>query len=357
MAIKPKVTINDIAKAVNVTAATVSRALNNNPRISEATKKAVLKAAKELNYQPNNIAAALRHGKSHLIGVIVPRADRAFFSSVIRGIEEIANEINYKVIICQTYEDLEKESQTIETLVNARVDGIIASISKNTIDFSHYQSAIDKGFPVVLFDRTSDLVTVNQVVIDDYYGGYEITKHLIEQGCQKIAHLTSPIKINIYKDRLRGYMDCLADYGIPFDENLVIESNLQLQDGRASMEKLLAGKRVPDAVFSASDYGIMGALQVLKEKNIRVPEDVALAGFGNEPFTSFTDPTLTTVDQLSITMGRVTAELFFEQLKVSKKKHHEPHKTMLKPGIIVRQSSMKKKQEEARIVETKKKAI
>lgn len=336
-----KTTIHDIAKLLNVTASTVSRALNNNPRISETTRKAVLKAAKQLNYQPNNIAAALRHGKSHIIGVIVPTADRNFFASVVRGIEEIANKINYKVIICQSYDDYDHEVQTVDALTSARVDGIIASIGKYTVDFAHFEKAKEKGFPIVLFDRTTDQLDVNQVMIDDYLGAYEMVSHLIEQGCKRIAHFTSPVKVSIFKERLRGYTDALKEHGLPFDQKLVVESNLQLKDGRESMKKLLKLKNLPDAVFSSSDYGAMGAMQVLKENNIRIPEEVALAGFSNEPFTSFTDPTLTSVDQMALTMGRVTAELFFEQLRDGSNKKHQSHKTVLKPELIIRQSSLK----------------
>ncbi|MBL6446707.1 LacI family DNA-binding transcriptional regulator [Fulvivirga sp. 29W222] len=337
-----KTTIHDIASFLNVTASTVSRALNNNPRISENTRKAVLKAAKQLNYQPNNIAAALRNGKSNLIGVIVPTADRAFFSSVVRGIEEIANRLGYKIIICQSYDDYSKEIQTVEALANARVDGIIASIGKETVNFDHYNDLLKKGIPIVLFDRTTDQLAVNQVMIDDYQGAYDAVSHLVDEGCQRIAHFTSPVKISIYKERLRGYTDALKDHGIPFDDNLVIESNLQLEGGRQSMLQLLELNKMPDAIFSASDYGAMGAMQVLKEKKIKIPQQVALVGFANEPFTSFTDPTLTTVDQLSLAMGHVTAELFFDQLNsLDKQIPQRTQKTVLQPQLIIRQSSLR----------------
>ena len=341
MAEKGKATIHDIAEMLNITASTVSRALNNNPRISETTRKTVLKAAKQLNYQPNNIAAALRNGKSHIIGIIVPTADRTFFASVVRGIEEIANKINYKVIICQSYDNYEKEVQTVDALLSARVDGIIASIGKNTEDFGHYKRALEKGLPVVLFDRTTDELEVSQVMIDDYLGAYKVTEHLIQQGCRRIAHFTSPKKLSIFRERFRGYADALAKHNIPFDERLVVGSNLQLEDGRKSMEELLKLDIVPDAVFSSSDYGAMGAMQVLKERKIKIPQEVALAGFSNEPFTSFTDPPLTTIDQFSLRMGNITAELFFEQLKQNGKKHL-PQKTVLKPELIIRQSSLRK---------------
>lgn len=340
---KSKPTIRDIAEELNVTASTVSRALNNHPRISESTKKAVLIAAKKLNYQPNNLAAALRNGRSHIIGIIVPTADRAFFSSVVRGVEEISNKANYKVMICQSYDIHEKEVMAVEALLNAQVDGIIISYAKTTYNFDHLKNVQAKGIPLILFDRTTKELDASQVVIDDYIGAYKTVEHLIQQGCKRIAHFTSAMQVSIYKERFRGYKDALESYNIPYIEEIVIESNLQLEDGRNCMRKLLELKKMPDAVFSASDYGAMGAMQVLKENDIKIPEQIALAGFSNEPFTSFTDPPLTSVDQLSIAMGNLTAEVFFDQIANNKKNISQT--ITLKPELIIRKSSLKIKEE------------
>lgn len=337
-----KTTIHDIARKLNITASTVSRALKDHPRISQETKKAVLKVAHKLNYQPNNIAAALRNGRSNIIGIIVPTADRSFFSSVIRGIEEIANQSRYNVMICQTHDSYKKEVDTVEALLNARVDGILASHGKETVDFDHFRKIKSKGIPLVLFDRSSDEIEASNVVIDDYIGGYKATEHLIEQGCRRIAHFTSPRKIPIFRERLRGYRDALQNHGVRFDESLVIESSLQLEDGRNSMLKLLSLKRLPDAVFSSSAYGAMGALQILKENKIRVPQEVALVAFSNEPFTSFTDPALTTVDQHPLRMGNAAAAIFLQEI-AAKNSSFVPQKIVLKPELIVRASSLKLK--------------
>lgn len=335
---KQKATIHDIAEKLSITASTVSRALNNHPRISEATKKKVLKTAKRLNYQPNHIASALRSGKSKLIGVIVPTANRNFFSSVIRGIEEIANSLNYKIIISQSYDEFDKEVQTVEALLNARVDGIIASIGKATENFDHFEKIMTKGIPLVLFDRISNELEVSQVVIDDYLGAYQTVDHLIQNGCKRIVHFTSTQRINIYKERKRGYEDALKDHGLTVDPELIVYSNMQLEDGRSNMEEILKKKISFDGVFSSSDYGIMGAMQVLKEHGYKIPEQVKLAGFGNEPFTSFTEPAITTVDQKSIPMGKITAETFFELLN-SSNTEAVAKKTILKPELIIRDSS------------------
>ena len=339
---KEKATIHDIAEKLNITASTVSRALRGHPRISAETKKAVLKVAQKLNYQPNHIAAALRNGRSNIIGIIVPTADRSFFSSVIRGIEEIANASHYNVMICQTYDNYKKEVATVEALLNTRVDGIIASHGKETADFSHFLKAKERGIPVILFDRSNDDLEVSQVVIDDYLGAYKATEHLIQQDCKRIAHFTNTLHISIYKERLRGYHDALVNNGLKYDESMVVSSNLQAEDGRNSMLQLLKIKEIPDGIFSASALSIAGAMQVLKERNIKVPEQVALVGFSNESFMLFTEPTLTAVDQHSMRMGNAAAEIFLEEMSSDRLKFI-PQKIVLKPELIIRQSSLRKK--------------
>jgi LacI family transcriptional regulator len=338
---KEKTTIHDIAKKLNITASTVSRALNDNPRISDDTKKLVRKAAIKLKYQPNQLAAALRNGRSNILGIIVPTADRSFFSSVVRGVEEIANQSRYNVMICQTYDHYEKEVATIEALLNAQVDGVIASHAKETANFDHFLKLKAKGIPLIMFDRSNDELEVSHVVIDDFLGGYKATEHLIQQGCRRIAHFTNARKISIYKERFRGYREALADNKIPYDPALVIESDLQLEDGRNGMTQLLKLKQIPDAVFSSSAYGAMGAMQILKEKNIRIPQQVALVAFSNEPFTEFTEPALSTIDQHSLRMGNAAAQIFLEQIASDQKKFI-PQKVVLKPELIVRGSSLKK---------------
>jgi LacI family transcriptional regulator len=339
---KEKATIHDIARKLNITASTVSRALKDHPRISAETKKAVHKAALKLNYQPNHIAAALRNGKSNIIGIIVPTADRSFFSSVIRGIEEIANSAKYNVMICQTYDIYEKEVASIEALLNARVDGIIASHSKGTVNFDHYNKVKERGIPLIFFDRSNDQLEVSHVVIDDFLGAFKATEHLIQQGCKRIAHFTNTRKISIYKERLRGYREALEQYGIPYEESLVIASDLQLEDGRRSMNQLLSLEQKPDGIFSASALGILGAMQILKENGFKIPEDVALVGFSNEAFTSFTEPALSTVEQHSMRIGNAAAEIFLQEV-TSESEKFIPQKIVLKPELIIRSSSLRKK--------------
>lgn len=337
-----KITIHDVAQRLNVNASTVSRALNDNPRVSNQTKKKVLQMVKELNYKPNNIASALRKGKTQIIGMLVPLIDRAFFSSIIRGVEQVSNDLNYHVIVSQSYENYETEKKAIKAFMNAQVGGIVASISKTTLDFSHLQDVINAGIPLILFDRSLPQLQTGQVVIDDYQGGYLATSHLVEQGCKRIVHFTSERNLLIYKERYRGYVDALKDHNIELDEALVLSGSSHLKEGRRHAELLLKKNILFDAIFSASDFCALGAMQFLKENNIKVPEDVAIVGFSNEPFTSFTDPSISTINQFPIEMGTTVANLFFEALNVDNI-NNVSKKTVIQPELIIRQSSLKKK--------------
>lgn len=336
-----KIRLRDIANELGIDASTVSRAMQDHPRISDVTKEAVARKAEELNYQYNNIAAALRKGTSNLLGILVPTADRNFFSSIIRGVEEMANDIGYNVIICQSYDSYEKEKKNINALMEAQVDGILASIAMETSEYSHYKKVLSKNIPLIFYDRINPSLNTSSVVINDYLGAYQVTEHLINQNCSRIAHFAGEQHINIYKERLRGYKDALIANGLPVEDELIINSKLKIDSGSVDIKKLLTLPNPPDAIFSASDYAAIGAMQVLKEKNIKVPKEIAVAGFSNESFTSLVSPSLTTVDQQTNKMGRMAAELFYQQVK-SKEKNNEPQKRILEPKLIVRESSLRK---------------
>lgn len=333
-----KITIHDIADKLNITASTVSRALNDNPRISPKTKRIVLKMAEDLNYKPNNVASALRNGKTQILGMLVPSIDRAFFSSIIRGVEEVSNGLNYHVIVSQSYEDFENEKRAIKAFINAQVGGIVISVSKATTDLKHLEDVISSDIPLILFDRSFPKLHTSQVVIDDYQGAYAATKHLLEQGCTRIAHFTSDFNVSVYKERFRGYTDALKDHHIKIEERLILSGSSQLEEGRSHVEHLLKNGIDFDAIFSASDFCALGAVQVLKERNIKVPEEVAVVGFSNEPFTSFTDPSISSVNQFPIEMGTTVANLFFDVLH-AEKQSDVAKKIVIQPQLIVRQSS------------------
>lgn len=337
---KKRTTIHDIARELNVTASTVSRALQDHPRISRQTKEAVLKAARELNYQHNSIAAALRKGKSNLVGIIVPTADRSFFGTIIRGIEEVVNESGYRVIISQSNDLISKERANIDTLLEAQVDGIFASIAKETIEFSHYFKIKKRRIPLILFDRVTEELETSTVAIDDFQGAYKAVQHLIDQGCRRIVHFSGRQSLSIYKERFKGYKQALLSNEILMDEQLVLYGDTQLKSGEELGKKILTMRPLPDAIFSASDFTAIGAMQYLKRHGIKIPEQIAIVGFSNEAFTSFVDPALSTIDQHGKRMGQAAAELFLKQIENSEMMKN-PKKMVLDPDLIIRQSSLR----------------
>ncbi len=332
-----KTTIYDIAKALNITAATVSRALNNNPRISEDTKKLVLETAEKLNYKQNRLALALKSGKSKNVGVVLPLINRNLFSNVIRGIEEELNPMGYNVIICQTHDEEKKEADIIQNLLDAQVDGIIISIARYTKNTKHLEQILKKNIPLIFFDRKLDIKGSSSVTLDDFRGAYEATQHLIEQGCTRIAHFTVDRSVDIYKKRFDGYKQALINNGIDFNEDYVIALESKIESGKEAAKKLMALKNPPDAIFSASDLGALGAIQYLRGIGSRIPQDFCVVGFSNEPFTQFMELTISTVDQAPILMGKTAAKVFLEQMKSEKVTIER--RMVLSPSLKIRKSS------------------
>ncbi|MES2893254.1 MAG: LacI family DNA-binding transcriptional regulator [Bacteroidota bacterium] len=336
-----KVTLMDIARELNITAATVSRALSNHPAISEATKKTVRQTADKLHYQPNKIASSLRSGKSNIIGVIIPSAEISFFGSVIHGIESVASTNHYNVLIYQTSELYEYEKRGVQTFLQSQVDGVLASISKDTINLDHYREIKKRGVPLVLFDRVVDTLGVSSVVVDDYAGAFAATSHLVKQGCKRIAHIGGQQHVNIFNQRLKGYIDALNVHGIQVDDDLIVYGKISIDSGRECMKKLLALPRIPDAVFAVEDFTALGAMQSIKEANRKIPDEIALIGFANEPFGEYITPTLSTVSQQTVRMGQEAANLFFNVMNKRDGADQQPTRLVLEPELICRQSSIK----------------
>tara|TARA_R110002073_G_scaffold108336_1_gene243316 strand:+ start:28198 stop:29220 length:1023 start_codon:yes stop_codon:yes gene_type:complete len=338
---KKRTTIKDIANVLNISAAAVSKAMHGDSRISTKTKEAVQRVAKELNYQPNHLASALRSGKSHLVGVIIPKTNSNFFSSVIQNIEEVLNKEGYQIIITQSNESYQKECDSIDALLFTQVDGIIASMANETVDLQHYQKIKSKGIPLILFDRGENDLNVDYIGIDDYNSSHVIVEHLVQQGCSRIAHIGGYKHTRIYNNRIRGYIDALKKHQLPLDDELLIESSLTIEDGRNKMLQLLSLKQRPDAVYVASDYAALGALQVLNENLIKIPDEIALIGFGNEPFTDMVAPKISSMNQHSAEIGKLAALTFLNHAK-KKTVLQTLNKQILEAKLIIRDSSKKK---------------
>ncbi|WP_207533442.1 LacI family DNA-binding transcriptional regulator [Desertivirga arenae] len=335
-----RVTILDIAKELNITFSTVARALNDHPAISDATKKAVRETAERLNYRQNKIASSLRSGRSNVIGVIVPSLHVSFFSSVVHGIEKVMNANGYAILLYQTNESEKQQAKGIDTFLQSRVDGIIASISLDTQDDSSFQEIIKRNIPLIFFDRSFEDLNVSSVTIDDYKGGFIATEHLIKQGYRKILHITAEQNISIFKERLRGYVDALDYYNIPLNEDLIIKGNFSLEFGKDVVKEMKQKGIDYDAVFALEDYTAAGVIQQLMEYNIRVPEEVGVIGFANEAFGSLVTPRLSTIDQQTVKMGEEAAKLFLELNKKDKNATESTRKTIvLDPVLLVRSSS------------------
>ncbi len=339
-----QVTIKDIARELGISPSTVSRALKDHPDISSKTKVAVNALAEKLNYQPNIVALNLRQKKTFTIGVVIPELVHFFFSTVISGIEDVAYQAGYSVILSQSNESYEREKTDIKALFNSRVDGMLISVSRETKNFEHIESVIAKGIPVVFYDRTYNSPMSSNVIVDDYIGAKEAVNHLIEQGYRKIAFLEGSPGLIISADRKRGYMDALKDHGLEQKEAFTQECVTgSMEEGKRATKKLLSMPEPPDAIFAASDPLATGAMQSIKEKGLRIPQDVGVVGFSNWSYGSLIEPSLTTVDQPGFEMGQEAARLLIRQIELSDKDQGDPvpETKILKTRLIVRDSSIR----------------
>ena len=335
---KHPTTRKDIAKELGVSPSTVSRALKDHPDISPATKKKVNELAVSLNYKPNPIALSLRSNVTNTIGLIIPEIVHHFFSSVISGIEDLAFDNGFNVLISQSNESYYREVSSAETMLNSRVGGVLASISKTTYDLSHFENLINNDIPIVFFDRYSDDLEADAVFIDDRKGAYMAVNHLISAGCKKIAHYAGPGNLIIGQNRLNGYLDALKDNDIEPVNELIIDCDSYQQ---ALMETPKMLKKFPDidGIFAVNDLTAIGAIESLKKLNKNIPDEVAVAGFTNSLISSLTDPKLTTVDQQAFEMGRIAFQMLYDRICNTEK--IPTRKKELKTSLIIRQSTKK----------------
>lgn len=337
---KNSVTLSDIARELNLTAATVSRALSDHPEISLKTKEVVKEAAIRLNYTTNRIASSLRSGKTNVIGVIIPTAENAFFGSVIHGITNLASKNGYAVLIHECDELYELEVKGIQTFIGARVDGIIASLSRNTVNYDHFLEVKKRNIPLVFFDRVPDL-DIPSVVIDGFNGSFKATQHLIDQGYKRIAHISGPVHIRTFSDRLNGYMAALAANNIPLDHDLIYNGTISIASGMAGTSHLLALPNPPDAIFAAEDFTALGVLKQLKISKIPVPEQFGIFGFCNDMFSEHTTPSLSTMDQQTVIMGQEAFNLLARIIENGNEENSV--KIVVEPLPVIRESSLRKR--------------
>lgn len=344
---EPKeVTIYDIARHLKVSPATVSRSLNDSPAVSKDTKKRITEAAKSMGYRFNLFASNLRTQRTHTLGVIVPKLNSNFVSSVLSGIEKVANKSGYNLIISQSQESEKKEIANATTMFNSRVDGLIVSLAYDTKNLNHFKSFFDKNIPVMFFDRVSKEGPSTNVVIDNYKAGYEATTHLIEQGCKGIAHITGTLSRNVYADRLNGYRQALSDHHIAFHKDHLIVNKLDEQSAIEAADQILRMKTVPDGIFVANDSCAAICMQRLTENGYAVPRDIAVVGFNNDLITRIVEPNLTTINYPGQEMGEIVAHNLVNHLEGI-----VPLVTntiIIKSELIIRQSSLRKKAHESK---------
>jgi len=338
---KKEVTIYDIALKLDLSSATVSRALKNHPAINKNTKKKIQDKAKELGYRHNTFASNLRKQKTNTIGVIVHELNSNFITSVLAGIEKITTEAGYDLIIAHSSESFEKESANALNLFHKRVDGLIASLAFNTKGLGHYKFFSDRAIPVIFFDRVEENSESTKVIIDNYKCGYQATKHLIDQGCQRIVLVTASLKRNVYAQRHKGYTDALFDNKIPFNENYVLIKDLSEQCGIEAALEILKMKPLPDGAFITNDFSAAVCMQTLKEHGINIPEDIAIVGFNNDAIGKIVEPQLTTIDYPGIDMGEIAARHLINHLK-GISNISQTQTIVIRSDLIIRKSSLKK---------------
>ncbi len=310
-----RITLSDIAAELGTTPATVSRALQDHPRISLDMKKRVLECAEKHHFKINKVASSLRSGRTHVIGVMIPSVEINFFGSVVHGIESLANNEGFSILIYQTNELREFEIKGLETFMSARVDGILVSLSKQTEDYTHFLDIKNRNIPIAFFDRNNDQLGIPAVVVDDFKGAYIATVHLIEQGYKHIAHISGPLHVKIFNDRMMGFKQALADHKMAANKNNIYVGNVSIDAGRQGVITLLNQRTKPDAIFAVEDFTALGVIKELKNKGIQIPQQFGVVGFANEQFGEHITPSLSTFDQQTVRMGREAFKLILNLIQ------------------------------------------
>jgi DNA-binding LacI/PurR family transcriptional regulator len=335
------VTIKDVARRLNVSVSSVSKAFNNRNDIKKETKELILKIGKEMGYHPNPIAKKLTQKKTLNIGVVVPEFINAFFPQVIIGIQDVLIEKGYQVLIVQSNECFETELKNVHSLEENMVDGLIISLSRETKNLEYYQSLINQKYPIVFFNRYNEALPASKVIFDDYKWSFFINEHLIKQGCKKIFHFAAYEHLLLARNRIRGYKKAMDKYKIPYENDWIIETGLFVEEGDQKMQELIEKGNIPDAISCGNDKTAMGAMRAIKRNGLRIPEDIAITGFSETPFVELIDPPLTSVLQPTYEMGEIAANLLLKQIE---NESMTPETVILNGTLNIRESSVKKKE-------------
>src|SRR5690606_4423495 len=332
-------TIIDIAKAMGIAVSTVSRALRDHPDTSLQTRQAVKKIAEELNYRPNSLAQRLSKRETQTIGVIIPDIETYFYSSILTGIQQVASKAGYKVMVCQSNESHIDEVANTHAFMTNWVDGLIICHSKETKTFDHIKMYLKKDIPIVHFNRVCEEVDTSKVLLEDSNGSFQVTEHLIQQGCRRIAAIGGPEHLYVSKMRLDGYLRALRKYNIEPDPKLIFHSDLTIPSVLGVVDRILESDIPVDAIFSIYDAGAIRVLAHLKQRGIKIPEDMCVASFGNEPMGEFIEPSLTSFDPHTFKMGQTAAQLFLDQ--IIEGENFVAKTKVVKGNLVVRQSTLR----------------
>ncbi|HXS55496.1 MAG TPA: LacI family DNA-binding transcriptional regulator [Hanamia sp.] len=341
MSKQKEVTIYDLATALDISIATVSRALKNDPVVSKKTKKKIFDLAEQMGYRTNYFARNLRVQQTKTIGMLVPKLNSNFINAVLAGVEQVTTEAGYDLIIAHSSESYKKEVANARNLFEKRVDGLIASLSFDTKNLDHFKPFSDKGVPVIFFDRVEQEGNNTVVIIDNQKCGLEATQHLIEQGCKRIIHITSSLKRNVYSLRFKGYKEALSENGIPYDENLLLINDLSEKAAIDSAMQVLKMDPMPDGAFITNDFVAAVFMRTLKQNGIKIPKDIAVVGFNNDAIGKLIEPALTTINYPGIDVGEVAARNLINHLKGIGNLQNT-NTIIIRSNLIIRQSSLKK---------------
>ncbi len=336
-----KIKLKEIAEHFDVSVSTVSKAINNKSEISRELRQKIQKFAKENHYVPNRVALSLLNRQTKTIGVVVPNILNYFFAQVFYGIEKVADQQGYSIISCISDESHRKEVRTLQLLNAGTVDGLIVSLSKETQrkdELAHFQEVIDHQIPLVMFDRVSDKIECDKVIVDDLEGGYKATKHFLDTGCKVIAIVSSIDDSSVGKLRVEGYKKALMERDIPFDDKLILD--LDEKDDLEVLMSLLLGYKKIDAIMALDELTAVEVLRILKLRNYTVPDDISLIGFTNGRLSQYVTPNLTTISQHGKYIGETAARLLID--RIEGKGEVNAHDTkVIKTSLIVRNSTKK----------------